>query len=204
MKEKSLHFLDIGNNAIIRIETIIYSSSVIGENFQTGHRVTIRECSNITSYVRIGTLSDIQGYCEIGNYVNIHSNVHIGQQSKIKDYVWIFPYVVLTNDPNPPSENLLGVLIKKFAVISTGSIILPGITIGEEALVGAGAIVTKDVLPRKIVIGNPAKDVGYTNKVKNKVTGEMVYPWKYTFNRGMPWEQIGYKEWKAEQKYEGN
>ena len=158
-------------------------------------RVTIREGAKIGDHVRIGTLSDIQGHCEIGNYVNMHSNVHIGQKSIIKDYVWIFPYVVLTNDPTPPSENLVGVIIESFAIISTGSIILPGVHIGEDALIGAGAIVNKDVENEKIVVGNPAKPISDVRKIKNKVTGESIYPWRYTFDRGMPWEGEGYTSW---------
>lgn len=120
--------LIIGENALIRSETIIYGDNVLGDRMQTGHRVTIRENSKIGNNVRIGTLSDIQGYCEIQDYVNIHSNVHIGQKSVIKKYAWLFPYVVLTNDPNPPSESLSGVTIEEFAVVSTGSIVLPGLT----------------------------------------------------------------------------
>lgn len=195
-RQRTSHLLSIGDNAVIRSETIIYGDSIIGNNFQTGHRVTIRENSHIGSHVRIGTLSDIQGYCEIGNYVNMHSNVHVGHKSVIKDYVWIFPYVVLTNDPNPPSEELLGVTIEEFAVVATGTVVLPGMVIGKDSLVGAGAIVTKDVQPERIAVGNPARDVGSTSKIKNKVTGEQVYPWKYTFDRGMPWAGMTYEKWK--------
>lgn len=196
-RKNSVHILNIGDNAVIRSETIIYGDSTIGDYFQSGHRVTIRENSHIGHHVRIGTLSDIQGFCEIGDYVNMHSNVHIGHKSRIKDYVWIFPYVVLTNDPNPPSEELLGVTIEEFAVVATGVVVLPGIVIGREALVGAGAIVTKDVLPERVVVGNPAKDIGSTSKIKNRVTGEQVYPWKNSFERGMPWEGIGYEKWNV-------
>lgn len=67
----------------------------------------------------IGTLSDIQGHCEIGNYVRLHSNVHIGQESKIGNFDWIFPFTVLTNDPHPPSNELIGVTIDDFAVVAT-------------------------------------------------------------------------------------
>lgn len=197
-RQNNVHPLIIGDNALIRSETIIYGDCVIGNNFQTGHRVTIRENSVIGHHVRVGTLSDIQGYCNIGNYVSMHSNVHIGQKSVIKDYAWIFPYVILTNDPNPPSENLMGVVIEEFAVVATGAVVLPGIVIGKDALVGAGSVVTKDVLPETIVVGNPAKNVGSVYKIKNRVTGEQVYPWRYSFDRGMPWESIGYKQWESE------
>lgn len=199
------HPLVIGKNAQIRSESIIYGDNILGDYFQTGHRVTIREKSRIGNHVRVGTLSDIQGYCEIQDYVNMHSNVHVGQKSVIKKYAWIFPYVVLTNDPNPPSKSLLGVTIEEFAVVSTGSIILPGLTVGEGALVGAGAIVTKNIEEGMVAVGNPAKIICRTDRIVDNVTGEKVYPWQYTFDRGMPWQGVGYEKWKKEQcKYENN
>lgn len=195
------HPLSIGQNAVIRSETIIYGDCLIGDDFQTGHRTTIRENSQIGNHVHIGTLSDIQGSCKIGNYVNIHSNVHIGQKTIIGNYVWLFPYVVVTNDPNPPSENLMGVTIKDYAVIATNSILLPGISIEEDALIGAGAIVTKDIPGGMIALGNPAKVTGSTDKVINKITGQKVYPWRYTFDRGMPWQNMGYEQWAEQQTF---
>lgn len=194
-RENKKHPLIIGENSIIRSETIIYGDTTIGDNFQTGHRVTIREKAVIGNNVRIGTLSDIQGYCNIGNYVNLHSNVHIGQKSIINDYVWIFPYVILTNDPTPPSDNLVGVKVESFAIISTGSIILPGVTISKDALIGAGAVVNKDVDKENVVVGNPAKPICSVRKIVSKITGEQVYPWRNTFKRGMPWEESSYDEW---------
>lgn len=199
-RKNKKHPLVIGENSLIRSETIIYGDCIIGDNFQTGHRVTIREKAKLGKNVRVGTLSDIQGMCKIGDYVNLHSNVHIGQKSTIKDFVWIFPYVVLTNDPNPPSETLLGVTVEEFAVIATQSVVLPGVTIGRESLVGAGSVVTKDVNSSKVVVGNPAKEKGDLNKIKDKVTGEDIYPWKKHFDRGMPWKDIGYELWLKGEK----
>lgn len=195
-RDSQKHRTIIGNNAVLRSETIIYGDNTVGDNFQTGHRVTIREKTSIGHNVRIGTLSDIQGDCEIGNYVSIHSNAHIGMKSVIKDYVWIYPYVVLTNDPNPPSSQLLGVTVEEFAVVATGSIVMPGMVIGKDSLVGAGAIVNKNVAEGKVVVGNPVREIGDTANVKYKTTGETAYPWRYHFDRGMPWMGIGYDEWE--------
>lgn len=187
--------LRIGNNAVIRSETIIYAGSTIGNNLQTGHRVTIRERAKIGDNFRVGTVSDIQGDCIIGNFVNLHSNVHIGQKSVLGNYVWIFPYVVLTNDPTPPSFHIQGATVEDFAVIATMSVILPGVVIKQGSLVGAGSIVSKDVNPEMVVVGNPAKEIMHTTKIKNKITGENPYPWYKTFDRGMPWQGIGYDNW---------
>lgn len=190
--------LIIGANAVLRSETIIYAGSNLGDNLQTGHRVTIREKTVAGKNFRVGTLSDIQGDCVIGDYVNLHSNVHIGQKSEIANYVWIFPYVVLTNDPTPPSNTMLGVKVEEYAVIATMSVILPGVTIGSGALVGAGSIVSKDVVAEMVVVGNPSKEICHTSKIKDKTTGEQIYPWQNNFTRGMPWAELGYNNWLKE------
>lgn len=189
------HPLIIGEESLIRSGSIIYGGSEFGDHFQTGHQVTIRENTKTGSHVSVGTLSDIQGHCEIGNYVRMHSNVHIGMASKIEDFVWIFPYVVLTNDPTPPSTVLSGVTLKKFAVVATGSVLLPGITVESDTLIAAGAMVSKDVHEGEVVGGNPAKVISNVYKIKNHETGEQVYPWRYSFDRGMPWQDSDYDTW---------
>ena len=187
--------LIIGKNALIRSGAVLYSGSRIGDDFSTGHRVTIREQSVIGAHVSVGTLCDIQGYCTIGDWVHMHSNVHIGQKSRVGNYVWIFPYTVLTNDPTPPSDTMLGVTLEDFSVICTGSLILPGLTVGKDALVGAGCVVTKDVPAEAVVIGNPGRQHGTVSEIRDAVTGEPIYPWRYTFKRGTPWADSDYDTW---------
>lgn len=194
-RESHVHELLIGENAIIRSGTIIYSGSQIGDNLQTGHHVTIREKSQIGKNVSIGTLSDIQGHCRIGDYVRMHSNVHIGQSSQIDDCCWIFPYVVLTNDPTPPSETEMGVHVHSFAIIATHSVVLPGIDIQSDSLIGAGSVVNRDVEKYQVVVGNPGRVKGDIRNIKNRETGENYYPWRYRFDRAMPWEGYGFDQW---------
>ena len=189
------HFLKIGKDSLIRSGSVIYGGSEIGEHFQTGHHVTVREKASIGNHVSIGTLSDIQGNCDIGSYVRLHSNVHIGQLSKIDPFVWIFPYVVLTNDPTPPSEEFVGVHVRSFAIIATSAIIMPGLEIGGDSLVAAGAVVTKPVGAYAVVAGNPAKPISDVRKIKSKITGEPVYPWRNHFKRAMPWEKSDFSSW---------
>ena len=105
------------------------------------------------------------------------------------------PIFILTNDPTPPSKSIVGVTVEDYAVISAGSIILPGVNIGEGSLVGAGSVVSKDVKKETLVVGNPVKKILPIRDIKNRQTGEQVYPWKYTFSRGMPWEKLGYDKW---------
>lgn len=195
-KNNKNHPLVIGENSLIRSDSIIYGDNIIGGNFQTGHRVTIREKNKIGNNVRIGTLTEIQGNCNIGNYVSVHSKVFIGENTTIKDYVWIFPHVIITNDLTPPSNSLMGVTINDFASIAAGAILLPGVIINKDTLVGAGTVVNKDVAEGKVVVGNPCREIGNITEVINKSTGEQVYPWRYTFERGMPWEGVGYDNYK--------
>lgn len=187
--------LVVGANSIIRSGCIIYGDTNIGDNFQTGHQVTIREKTKIGNNVSIGTLSDIQGNCEIGNYVRIHSNVHIGQLSKIDSFTWIYPYVVLTNDPTPPSNHFAGVHVSPFAVLATGAIVMPGVEIGQDSLIAAGAIVTKNVEDFAVVAGNPGKKVGDVREIKNRFDSEEVYPWRNHFENYMPWKNLGFEAW---------
>lgn len=142
---------------LIRSGTVIYSGVFVGDNFETGHNVLIRDPCTIGDNVRIGTGSIIEGHVRIGNNVNIQSMVYIPKKTEIDDDVFIGPCVVMTNDKYPPSGKMLGPHICKGASIGANVTILPGIVIGEGALVGAGSVVTHNVPPRKTVKGNPAR-----------------------------------------------
>ena len=117
----------------------------------------------------------------------MHSNVHIGQCSKIGNFVWIFPYVVLTNDPHPPSEVMIGATIEDEAAIATMSVILPGVVVGRRSLVGAHSLVQKNVPEDMLVAGSPAREICNTSKIKMKDnSGRNAYPWTNHFHRGYP------------------
>jgi acetyltransferase-like isoleucine patch superfamily enzyme len=189
--------LVIGNKSLIRSHSIFYQGSTFGDGLVTGHRVTVREKTTAGHGFQLGTLSDIQGHCEIGNYVRTHSNVHIGQKSKIHDFVWLFPYVVLTNDPHPPSNVCIGCELEKYAVVATMSVVLPGVKVGEGALIAAHSSVSKDVLPHTVVGGSPAKFLCDTSKIKLRDgSGLSAYPWTQHFTRGYPESVI--QQWLAE------
>lgn len=179
--------LIIGRNSCIRSHSIFYEGSVFGDGLITGHRVTIREKTTAGSNLQVGTLSDIQGHCSIGDYVRFHSNVHIGQKSNIGNYVWIFPYVVLTNDPHPPSNTLIGVDVHDFAVIATMSVVLPGAVISKGVLVGAHSSVKGITEEDMVYAGSPAKKICETSKIKlQDGSDNPAYPWRSHFHRGYP------------------
>lgn len=182
--------LVIGEKSLIRSGTVIYAGSRLGRELNTGHNALIRENTIIGRNCSVGSNTDIQGFVTIGNYCRFHSSVHIGQHSVIKNYVFMFPNSVLTNDPHPPSETCIkGPTIEDYAVISAGAIIMPGITIGKDCFVGANSLVTKDVAPEKMVLGVPARPICTVHDIKcHEGILDKPYPWRNHFSRGMPWE----------------
>jgi len=147
----------IGKRCIIRPSATIYESVQIGDEVETGHGVMIREKTVIGSGTRIGTYSVIDGNVEIGNKNNIQTGVYMPPGTYVGSNIFIGPYVTVTNDKYPPSPKVSGVTICDGAAIGCRAVLIAGVKIGERALVGAGAVVTKDVPPGKVVIGVPAK-----------------------------------------------
>lgn len=151
----------IGARALIRSHTVIYAGNRIGDDFQTGHGVLIREENEIGSNVSIGSHTIVEHHVKIGDNVRLHSNVFVPEFSILEDGCWLGPNVVVTNARYPRSrsvqENLRGAHIKRGAKIGANATLLPGVVIGENALVGAGAVVTRDVPAGMVVVGNPAR-----------------------------------------------
>jgi acetyltransferase-like isoleucine patch superfamily enzyme len=153
----------IGARAVIRSHTVIYAGNNIGADFQTGHGVLIREENQIGHNVSIGSHTILEHHVKIGNNVRLHSSVFVPEHSILEDDCWLGPHVVITNAKYPRSadakENLQGAHIKRGAKIGANATLLPGVTIGVNALVGAGAVVTEDVPDGSVVVGNPARVV---------------------------------------------
>jgi len=157
--------LSIGKASIIRSGSVIYSGVSIGDNFRSGHNVLIRENTEIGDDVLVGTNSVIDGDCKIGNNVSMQTGVYITKYTTIEDNVFLGPLCVTTNDKYMKyGATLKGPVIKQGARIGANSTIMPGISIGEGAIVSAGSVVTKDVPPHKVVIGVPARVVKDASK----------------------------------------
>jgi acetyltransferase-like isoleucine patch superfamily enzyme len=149
----------LGDDATIRSGTILYSDVRTGSHLSTGHNVLVREKTSIGDHVSLGTGVIIEGQCTLGDYCNLQSMVYVPTNSELGDHVFIGPNAVLTNDKYPPhgGRNLHGPKIRDYVSIGANSTILPGITIGEGALIAAGSIVTRDVPPFTLAIGSPAR-----------------------------------------------
>ena len=159
----------IGDGAVIRSHTVIYAGNEIGRNFQTGNKVNVRESNHIGDNVSIGTLSVVEHHVRIGNNVRIHTQAFIPEFSVLEEGCWIGPNVVLTNAKYPLSpgvkESLAGPVIRKGAKIGANATLLPGVTIGENAMVGAGSVVVHDVPAGAVVVGNPARVINDVAKL---------------------------------------
>jgi acetyltransferase-like isoleucine patch superfamily enzyme len=151
----------IGAGARLRAGSIIYAAVEIGDGFETGHHAIVREENRIGSHCTLWNNSTIDYGCVIGNGVRIHCNVYIAQFTTLEDDVFLAPGVTIANDPHPICTKCMqGPTIRRGARIGVNVTLLPLITIGEGALVGAGSVVTGDVPPGMLVAGNPARVVG--------------------------------------------
>jgi acetyltransferase-like isoleucine patch superfamily enzyme len=150
--------LRIGPRARIRSGSVVYAGSTIGAGLQTGHNVVIREENTIGDDLNIWNNSTIDYGCVIGNNVKIHANVYVAQFPIIEDDVFLAPGVMVANDPHPLcAHHLQGPTIKRGARIGINVTLLPGVVVGEGAMIGAGSIVTRDIPPHAVAYGAPAR-----------------------------------------------
>lgn len=149
--------LIVGKDAHIHSGTVIYADTKIGDHFTCGHNVTIRANCQIGDRVVILHGSTLEGNIKIGKGVKIMAHVYLPSQTVIGDMVFIGPGVTLLNALLPMRKaGLAGVTIGNHVVIGGGVTLLPGVSIGDNAFVGAGAVVTKDVPSNTLAYGNPA------------------------------------------------
>ena len=148
----------------------------IGEGTKIWNNVQVREYAIIGKYCNIGKDCYIDNKVKIGDRCKIQNGVYVYWGVTIEDDVFIGPNVTFTNDKIPRAFNYdwkpISTLVKKGASIGAGAVIVCGITIGEYAMVGAGAVVTKDVPPYTLVLGVPATIYSYIDKMGNKISEE--------------------------------
>lgn len=161
-KGKDLQPTYIGNNCLIGANTIIYIGANIADYVMVADLASIRENTFIGEYTIIGRGVTVENNVFIGNRCKLESECYITAYSDLGDYVFIAPGVVTSNDnylgrTEERSKHFKGITVKRGGRIGAGAVILPSKVIGEDALVAAGSVVTKDVPARKVVMGSPAR-----------------------------------------------
>ena len=159
----------------------LHDSSYVDEGVHIGQKTKIWHFSHIQSGSVIGESCSIGQNVNIGNnvrigsYVKIQNNVSIYEGVELEDYVFCGPSMVFTNIKRPRSEfpqrgseHYQKTVVKKSASIGANVTVVCGVTIGEYALIGAGALILKDVPPFSLVVGNPGKVIGRVDKYGNK------------------------------------
>lgn len=169
----------IGEGSIIRSGSTIYKHVVIGEKLRTGHNVVIREHVTIGDNCVIGTHTILDGYIKVGRNSMIQSKCYVTQSVRIGNGVFIAPgCVFLDNKKMILGEGLEGTTIEDYVRVGGGTKILPGITIGEYALVGAGSLVTKDLPSRAIAYGVPAEVKAFQKDEEIQKYVKSIQNWK--------------------------
>jgi acetyltransferase-like isoleucine patch superfamily enzyme len=154
----------IGDGSVISTGAIVFAGSSIGASCIVGDQSCIRERVVMADNCILGRGSLIENDTTVGAGTRIQAEAYITAYSTLEEDVFIAPCVVTTNDnfmgrTEKRKSLMKGPTIRRGARVGGGAILLPGVEVGEEAFVGAGAVVTKDVPPRKLVVGAPARVV---------------------------------------------
>jgi len=166
----------VDNKFFIHKSSFIDEDVIIGKGTKIWHFSHIQSGVNIGDNCAIGQNVNIGNNVKIGNSVKIQNNVSVYEGVELEDYVFCGPSMVFTNIKLPRSEFpqrgtefYSKTLVKKSASIGANATIVCGVTIGEYAMIGSGAVVTKDVPPYALITGNPGKIVGKVDKKGNRI-----------------------------------
>lgn len=161
-KREPLGPAELGPETIVSTGAIVFAGTRIGARVVVGDQACVRERVEIGDDVVVGRGSLIENDTTVGAMTKIQADAYITAYSTLEEHVFIAPCVVTTNDnfmgrTERRHELIAGPTIRRGARIGGAAVLCPGVEIGEEAFVGAGAVVTEDVPPRVIVVGNPAR-----------------------------------------------
>jgi acetyltransferase-like isoleucine patch superfamily enzyme len=161
-KREPLPPAELGDGTVVSTGAIVFAGATTGARVIVGDQACVRERVTIGDDVVIGRGSLVENDTTVGALTKIQADAYITAYSTLEDNVFIAPCVVTTNDnfmgrTERRHELIAGPTIRRGARVGGGAVLCPGIEIGEEAFVGAGAVVTKDVPPRMVVVGNPAR-----------------------------------------------
>jgi len=161
-KREPLQPAVLGDGTIVSTGAIVFAGATVGARVILGDQSCVRERVTIGDDVVLGRGALVENDTTIGALTKIQADAYITAYSTLEDNVFVAPCVVTTNDNlmgRTEARHALtkGPTIRRGARIGGGAILCPGVEVGEEAFVGAGAVVTKDVPPRVVVVGSPAR-----------------------------------------------
>jgi UDP-2-acetamido-3-amino-2,3-dideoxy-glucuronate N-acetyltransferase len=161
LKEVDLPPATIGEGCIIGTCTAIYRGAKLGQGVLVADLASVREDVEIGKFTIIGRGAAIENHTRIGNYVKVETNAYITAHSVVEDRCFIAPMVTTSNDnflgrTKERFKYTKGPHLKKGARVGANATLMPRVVIGEDAVVAAGSVVTRDVPPRKVVAGSPA------------------------------------------------
>ena len=155
--------LVLGPGVTVCCGAVVYAGATIGERVIIGDQSQVREGAQIGARSVVGRASCVDFGARVGERVLIQTGVYVTGGSVVEDDVFLGPGVTTTNDHamgrHAPGEPLLGPVFRRACRVGGGAVLVPGVVIGEEAFVAAGALVTKDVADRAVVMGVPARVV---------------------------------------------
>jgi acetyltransferase-like isoleucine patch superfamily enzyme len=156
--------LVVGDGCSILAGAVVFAGTTLGAGVIVGDQACIRERCELGDDVVVGRGSHVENHVVVGARTKIQANAYVTAYSNVEEDVFIAPCVVTTNDNfmgRTEERHALrrGPTIRRGARIGGGAVLLPGIEIGEEAFVGAGAVVLQDVPPRAVMVGNPARKI---------------------------------------------
>jgi acetyltransferase-like isoleucine patch superfamily enzyme len=163
-RREELPPLELGPGTIVSTGAIVFAGSRIGARVIVGDQACVRERCEVGDDAVIGRGALVENDTTVGALTKIQANAYITAYSTLEDEVFIAPCVITTNDnfmgrTEKRHAMRKGPTIRRGARIGGGAVLLPGVEVGEEAFVGAGAVVLKDVPPRAVVVGNPARQI---------------------------------------------
>jgi acetyltransferase-like isoleucine patch superfamily enzyme len=163
-KREELEPLVVGDGSAILACAVVFAGTRLGRGVIVGDQACVRERCTLDDEVVVGRGSLVENDVVIGARTRIQANAYVTAYTTIEEDVFIAPGVTTTNDnfmgrTEERLASLRGPTIRRGARVGGGAVLLPGIEIGAEAFIGAGAVVTRDVLPRAVVVGNPARQI---------------------------------------------
>ena len=161
-REQELPPLTVGELSIVGTGVVLYRGAVIDAKVLMADLATVRENVTIGRGTIVGRGVTVENFCTVGRFCKLESECYITAYSTLEDRVFIAPGVVTSNDnfvgrTAERFKHFKGVTVRKGGRLGAGTVTLPGVVIGEDALVAAGSVVTRDVPARTIVVGQPAR-----------------------------------------------